>query len=294
METGYKTFVALTLLLVFFIIVITFLFTSFGPRAINTLDYYILSPLGLKSKEFPKFAEASFLDAKITVAPEGLVCTGEPVFFSANNSKLPKGISLSDVKCYWDFDFNISNGWEAFDCDANYSGSWPPQGLEENNKVTLLLVEPSGKSDNATIPISSALECAFCTINRGCSGIKFSNLNKEIYNGDTINITFDPTPLDISYVKDIHLIVETKSQQSDLKVWMCGSPSSRTQDYEFVGNLTNPTIVYGQNLVYAIDNCNCVRNPCNLSLTFYFKGNDAIKIKEIWIPLSASKFLALS
>jgi len=281
MDKVMEFVMGLILTLIFVGLAYALFFTDLGPRTINAVNYY--AGTHISTEPFAKYVTAAgFLDAKITAIPGGTVCNFEPVYFSANSSTLPKGLSIANVSCYWDFDFNISNGYEASTCDANYSSNWPLSELQNRN-VTLVITEPTGKSDKATAIITSSINCASCVPSKPCSVELTPSLGTEISNGQTINISFNTQA-----ISDIHLVLEPKSgQPQDLKIYVCDNPATGLADYSFIGNLTSPTITYDANLARAVDDCHCEQNPCKVPITFYFKNGGSIKIKEVWIPLSS-------
>ncbi len=324
MEFGMKFFISLALTLASFVFIYILLFTDVGPRVVDTANYYIFAPIGItvSMKPFAQIAPAGFLDAKITLAPEGKVCSFEPVYFSAKDTTLPKGYFIQNASCYWDFDLssepcdfystsnpppqglncafgavannsNKEDDYESTNCYiTNSSGPWPSSGLStkgEKKGVKLVVVDPTGKSANATTIVTSNLFCA-CAASKPCSiNVELTPpLGKELYNSNSTNISFDSG----WEFTDIHLIVEPASgHPKDLKIDV---GDDGTADYSFGGNLTSPTVVYGMNLAHAVEKvrASCRQkpiNPCPVPFMFYFQGNGSMRIKEVWMPLSDLK-----
>ncbi|MCX6774476.1 MAG: hypothetical protein NTY99_00075 [DPANN group archaeon] len=308
---------SVTLAIIFFILAYTMLFTDTGAKTVDALNYYVGSKVGIviNPAKLEKLSPTgTLLNAKITAQPESPVCANEPVYFSANSTSLPSDVNLTDANCYWDFDtasepcsfytnadevpqgLNCAPGspannsdttddYQATTCDAVSNGPWPSSDIAVGDKkqgVQLVMVA-GGKTDTDTLLVKSTLMCACAGVSPGCSDEPATDpvLPASLANQKTINVSFKESWSSAA----IHIIIEPVGKVSDLKVGI-----ESHVGYQMTGNLTNPAIVYGQNLLHLIEQqrSNCAQSgtdPCIVPLSFYFSGTGSIKIREIWIPL---------
>jgi hypothetical protein len=315
-EPAAAFLISAVLLIAFLIGAYIFLFTDTGPKTVEALNSFMGSKLGIviNPAKFGELTQTTSLSAKITAEPPSPVCTFEPVYFSANNTNLPKDITWSDVNCYWDFDIalepcdyytnasdvppnlhctsglvsnnsNTEDDYTATTCSAISNGPWPGTDTAANGKKNSvgLIVVAGGKTSIAKTLVKSTLSCACSGVSPGCydePGVSPS-LPATLSNSQTLNVSFN----EIWNLAGIHFVIEPVGNVSKLVV---GTDAGRV--YEFAGNLSNPAIVYGQSLIYSIEQQRgtCKQNgidPCPISFTFYF-GGSGIRIKEIWIPLN--------
>jgi len=305
----------LALTVIFFLLAYTFLFTDLGPRAVDAANFYVFSKVGVTvtQKHLGKITPEGILDAKITASPSSPVCSFEPVYFSANGSLLPKGMTFDNINCYWDFDLtsepcdsleppvnvdcrtagndsDTTNDYESVTCDTKYSGAWPSSlGLAEKEGVKLLIIDQAGRRDEDFVNIRSTFFCACAAEGQTCPGgaqdIKLEPaLGTELYSNDTAVVDI----LSIWKIDNFNLLISPIGKVQDLKIDV--GDDGRI-DYSFDGNITGEFVVSGQNLQHAIKKeivkCEGRQETlCKVPIVFYFKGAGTVTIKEIWIPIS--------
>ena len=311
-DVGTNLFIILVLGIFLFLLAYSLLFTDLGPRALNFANYYAFSKAGVtvSPEEFAKITPQGILYAKITAEPSSPVCNYERIYFSAYNTQLPKDVEFEDISCLWDFDLstepktgpygsatndsNTENDYEANTCNASESRAWPfgeiVPGENEKQGVKLLIVDPTGRQDDATVLIKSILYCA-CTAGPGiCPGGIMQidakpQIPSEFLDGQALNISIKSS----WNLENIHLIAEPTGNVSNFIVVI---GESRTGSYTLRGEIKGQFVIYGQNLLNGIETARgrCAAHniePCEVPFTFYFNGGGSIKIKEIWMPLSA-------